>query len=241
MQISHSQFGGRASYGYSAVGGSASDSQGHGTHVAGTVAGSTYGVAKKASVIAVKVFSGNSGSTSDVIDGYTWAVNDIISKGRTSKAAINMSLGGGYSSSFNNAVNTAYSRGVATAVAAGNDGRNAASYSPASAANAITVGAIQSNLAEAYYSNYGSVLDIYAPGTSVTSAWIGSNSATNTISGTSMASPHVCGILLYLQSVNGAGSASSVISYAKRIATSGRLSSLGSGSPNLLAYNGNGY
>ncbi|KAJ2895786.1 hypothetical protein MKZ38_006179 [Zalerion maritima] len=238
--ITHNEFGGRASKGYNAVNAAFEDTVGHGTHVAGTVAGSTYGVSKSANIIAVKVFDGDSGYTSDILDGFSWAVNDIVSNGRTAKAAINMSLGGSYSSAVNSAVETAYQKGVVSAVAAGNSAANAANYSPASAANALTVGAVDSSLSEAYYSNYGSVLDLYAPGSSVKSAWIGSNSATNTISGTSMASPHVCGVVLYLQSVNSAGSASSVSSMVKSVANTGLLSGLGSGSPNRLAYNGNG-
>ena len=161
----HTQFAGRASTGYNAVGGGNADTNGHGTHVAGTIAGTTYGVAKKATIIAVKVFSGSSSSTSIILDGFNWAVNDIISKGRTQKAAISMSLGGGYSSAFNTAVNNAYSSGVLSVVAAGNDNANAANYSPASAANAITVGSIDSSWARSSFSNYGAVVDIFAPGT----------------------------------------------------------------------------
>lgn len=148
--------------------------------------------------------------------------------------------GGSYSATFNNAVNAAYTSGVLTVVAAGNDGANAASTSPASAANAITVGAITSTWAQASYSNYGSVLDIYAPGTSVLSAWIGSNTATNTISGTSMATPHVTGLVLYLIALEGLSTPAAVIARIKALATSGKITSIGSGSPNLIVYNGNG-
>lgn len=187
----HNQFGGRASYGYNAAGGSDRDQAGHGTHVAGTIAGSTYGVAKRANIIAVKVFIGNSAATSVIMDGYSWAVNDIVSKRRTSKAVISMSLGGPRSSAFNNLVSQAYNSGVLSIIAAGNEAQNAANVSPASAPNAFVVGAIDSRWRQSTFSNYGSVLSVYAPGTDILSSWIGGNSATNTISGTSMATPHV--------------------------------------------------
>ncbi|KFH44216.1 Alkaline proteinase-like protein [Hapsidospora chrysogenum ATCC 11550] len=236
---SHNEFSGRAITGYNAVGGSNADTNGHGTHVAGTIGGRTYGVAKNTNLIAVKVFRGSSSSTSIILDGFNWAVNDIINRGRQNKAAISMSLGGGYSSAFNNAVNTAYSRGVLSVVAAGNDNQNAANYSPASAANAITVGSIASNWARSSFSNYGSVLDIFAPGTSILSAWIGGNSATNTISGTSMATPHVTGVVLYLQALEGL-TTSGAAARLNALATTGRVSNPGSGSPNRILYNGNG-
>ena len=200
--------------------------------------GSTYGVAKSASCISVKVFSGTSSTTAIIMDGFTWAANDIINNGRTAKSVINMSLGGGYSSSFNSLVNSASSYNVVSVVAAGNDGSLASSVSPASASTAITVGAITSTWSMASYSNYGSAVDIFAPGSSVTSAWIGSTSATNTISGTSMASPHVAGLVMYMQSVYGYSGVSSITSAIKSLGTTNSITSLGSGSPNLIAYNG---
>jgi oryzin len=148
--------------------------------------------------------------------------------------------GGGVSTSFNNAVNAAYTSGVISVVAAGNDGADASNTSPASAANAVTVGALDDDWAEAYYSNYGPVLDIYAPGTDVLSSWIGSNTATNTISGTSMATPHVTGLVLYLIALEGLSTPAAVVSRLKELATSGQITSIGSGSPNLIVYNGNG-
>jgi oryzin len=124
-------------------------------------------------------------------------------------------------------------------VAAGNENQNAANVSPASAANAITVGSIASNWARSSFSNYGSVLDIFAPGTSILSSWIGSNSATNTISGTSMATPHVTGVVLYLQALEGL-TTSGAATRLNALATTGRVTNPGSGSPNRILYNGNG-
>ncbi|KAK8035230.1 Alkaline proteinase [Apiospora rasikravindrae] len=233
----HSQFGGRASYGYNAAGGSNVDTAGHGTHVAGTVGGSTYGVAKRANIIAVKVFTGNSAATSTIMDGYSWAVNDIVSKSRTNKAVISMSLGGPKSSAFNNLVSKAYSSGVLSIIAAGNEAQNAANVSPASAPNAFVVGSIDSSWRQSSFSNYGSILSVYAPGTSILSAWIGGNSATNTISGTSMATPHVTGLALYLMALENL-SASQVASRILSLATTGRISGISSGSPNRIINNG---
>ncbi|KAI1758670.1 alkaline proteinase [Hypoxylon sp. FL1150] len=236
----HTQFDGRASLGYKAVGGSTADAVGHGTHVAGTIGGTTYGVAKQANIVAVKVFQGTSSATSIILDGYAWAVSDITSKGLEDVSAISLSLGGGYSAAFNNAVNSAYNSGVLSVVAAGNDAADAANYSPASAANALTVGAIDINWRIATYSNYGAVVDLFAPGTNVLSSWIGSNSATNTISGTSMATPHVTGLALYLKALEGLTTPASTISRIKALYTTGKLTGIPSGTVNAVLYNGNG-
>lgn len=149
-------------------------------------------------------------------------------------------MGGSYSATLNTAVNNAVSAGVTFAVAAGNDGANAANYSPASASSALTVGAIASGGTRASYSNYGSVLDVFAPGTSITSSWIGSNSASNTISGTSMASPHVAGVAAYLIGLEGLSTPAAVRSRLIALATTGLVGNPGSGSPNVLLYNGSG-
>ncbi|EXL44143.1 subtilisin [Fusarium oxysporum f. sp. radicis-lycopersici 26381] len=239
VRTTHNEFEGRAQAVYTAFSGDNADSVGHGTHVSGTIAGKTYGVSKKATIQAVKVFQGSSSSTSIILAGFNWAANDIISKSRTARSVVNMSLGGGYSASFNNAVDSASRSGIISAIAAGNDGTNAANTSPASAASAITVGAIDSNWAIASYSNYGTVLDIFAPGSAVLSAWYTSNSATNSISGTSMATPHIAGLVLYGISVNGVSGVSGVTNWLTSTATSGQITGNLRSSPNLIGNNGN--
>lgn len=239
INVNHVEFEGRASNGYSAFSGANVDTAGHGTHVAGTIGSKTYGVAKKANLIAVKVFQGEESSTSIILDGYQWAVNDIRSKSRQAEAAINLSLGGAFSSAFNRAVAAAYNAGVVTVVAAGNDDVDASEQSPASAPEAITVGSIDKTNARSYFSNFGSVLDIFAPGSDILSTWIGSTTATNTISGTSMAAPHVVGLVLYLQALEGLSSPDAVAERLTELATTGAVSDV-QGSPNRLAYNGNG-
>ncbi|KAG1440291.1 hypothetical protein G6F57_019077 [Rhizopus arrhizus] len=176
------------------------DGNGHGSHCAGTIAGKKYGVAKKAEPVAVKVLKSNgSGSMSDVVAGVDWATSDFLNRkkqaqeaGKSFKgAAANMSLGGGKSAALDRIVNGAVDAGLVFAVAAGNDNKDACDYSPARAEKAITVGASTVFDERAYFSNYGKCVDVFAPGLDIQSIWIGSNTATNTISGTSMASPHV--------------------------------------------------
>ncbi|HEU4885286.1 MAG TPA: S8 family peptidase [Longimicrobium sp.] len=237
--LTHSEFVGRATTGYDAVtaGGSAIDCNGHGTHVAGTVGGTTYGVAKAVSLVAVRVLDcGGSGSTAGVIAGVDWVANNHVKP-----AVANMSLGGSASTTLDNAVANAISKGVTFAVAAGNGNflgiaANACNYSPARVPTAITVGATTKTDAKASYSNYGTCVDIFAPGSSITSSWYTSVTATNTISGTSMATPHVVGVAaLYLQSnptATPAGVASALIAGA----TLGKVTSPGTGSPNRLLF-----
>jgi subtilisin family serine protease len=187
----HSQFGGRASVGYDATGGNGVDCNGHGTHVAGTVGGSTYGVAKGVTIIAVRVLDcAGSGTNSGVIAGIDW-----VAQNRILPAVANMSLGGAASQAVDDAVLRLTNAGVVLAVAAGNETVDACTESPSRAASAITVGATTNTDARASFSNFGSCVDVFAPGNNITSSWIGSNTATNTISGTSMASPHVAGIV----------------------------------------------
>ncbi|RKP09667.1 peptidase S8/S53 domain-containing protein, partial [Thamnocephalis sphaerospora] len=209
VNIHHQDFEGRAEWGATIPEGDEDvDGNGHGTHVAGTVAGKRYGVAKKAKIVAVKVLRSNgSGSMSDVVRGVQWVAEaheaaKLKSKNNKRSASVaNMSLGGGYSRALNMAVDAVVDTGVHFAVAAGNDNRDACDYSPASAKNAVTVGASTIEDERAWFSNYGKCTDVFAPGKDITSTWIGSNVATNTISGTSMASPHVCGLMAYLLSL----------------------------------------
>jgi subtilisin family serine protease len=236
IRLTHNEFGGRASFGANYAGGPNDDCNGHGTHVAGTVGGKTYGVAKGVKLVAVKVLGcSGSGSTTGVVSGINWVAAEAA-KPAVGAAVANMSLGGGKSSSIETAVNNAVSSGVAFAVAAGNSNANACNYSPAGAGNAITVGATTSSDARASYSNFGTCLDIFAPGSSITSAWKNNDSQTKTISGTSMASPHVAGVAaLYLQSYPGA-SGLDVRNALVSAATTGVVTSLGSGSPNRLLF-----
>ncbi len=245
IRTSHWEFGGRAVGSFTAVfdGWGAEDCNGHGTHVAGTVGGSTYGVAKNVTLHAVRVLGcSGSGSTSGVISGVDW-----VTANYAWPAVANMSLGGGASTAMDQAVNNSVAAGVFYAVAAGNNGANACNYSPARAANAYTVGATTSGDVRASYSNYGSCVNIFAPGSSITSAWYGWDGDSSTISGTSMASPHVAGAAaLYLESSAYWGwypdsSPWGVASALTNNATSGRLFSIGSGSPNRLLYTGPGF
>eukprot|EP00741_Cyanophora_paradoxa_P015826 tig00020904_g15279.t1 len=228
---SHVEFEGRASVFYDALGGNGQDCNGHGTHVAGTIGGKTYGIAKKAKLYAVRVLScTGSGSTSGVIAGV-----DYVRTNRVGPAVISMSLGGGLSSTMNTAVKNAVSAGITVIVAAGNDNANACNYSPASAPEAVTVAATTSTDARASYSNYGSCVDIFAPGSSVLSAWYTSTTATNTISGTSMATPHVSGVAaLYLQA-NPTATPAQVTAALTGVATPNVVTDV-MGSPNVLLY-----
>ena len=211
--VDHVDFEGRAIWGKTIPANDEDlDGNGHGTHCSGTIAGKMYGVAKKANVYAVKVLKSNgSGSMSDVVKGVEWAAVshskkvDAAKNGKGKKgfkgSAANMSLGGGKSVTLDLAVNAAVDAGIHFAVAAGNDNADSCKYSPAAAEKAVTVGA--STLADerAYFSNYGKCNDIFAPGLNIKSTWIGSKYATNVISGTSMASPHIAGLLAYFLSL----------------------------------------
>lgn len=230
----HNEFGGRASFGYDAFGGNGADCNGHGTHVSGTVGGSTYGVAKGVTLKAVRVLDcSGSGTTSGVIAGVNWVTSHHTG---TAPAVANMSLGGGASSSLDTAVNNAINDGVTFAIAAGNSNKDACRYSPARVPAAITVGATTNTDARASYSNYGACLDLFAPGSSITSAWYLSTTATNTISGTSMATPHVAGVAaLYLQG-NSAASPATVRNAIVANATPGVVINEGRKSPDLLLF-----
>ncbi|CAL9444733.1 peptidase S8 [Streptomyces sp. DH-12] len=236
VRISHSDFGGRASNGYDAVDGDnvAQDGNGHGTHVAGTVAGNAYGVAKKARIVGVRVLNNSgSGTTAQVVAGIDWVARNAVKP-----AVANMSLGGGADSTLDAAVRNAVAAGVTFVVAAGNESTNASTKSPARVTEAITVGATTSTDSRASYSNYGSVVDLFAPGSSITSAWRTSDTATSTISGTSMASPHVAGAAALYLAGNPSATPAQVSSALTSSATTGVVTSPGSGSPNRLLYVG---
>ena len=236
ITLGHNEFSGRAVTGIDEVtsGGTATDCNGHGTHVSGTVGGNTYGVAKAVRLVAVRVLDcSGSGTNSGVIAGINWVTSNHTAG---TPAVANMSLGGSASTAVDNAVNAAIADGVTFAVAAGNDGANACNGSPSRVPNAITVGATDNTDTRTSWSNYGTCVDIFAPGNNITSAWDTSNSATNTISGTSMATPHVTGAAaLYLQG-NPSASPATVASALTGNATTGVVASPGTGSPNRLLY-----
>ncbi|MFD9048010.1 S8 family peptidase [Streptomyces zaomyceticus] len=291
VRISHSQLAGRAVNGYDAVEGDtvAQDGNGHGTHVATTIAGTTYGVAKSARIVAVRVLDNNgSGTTAGVIAGIDWVTSHHTAG---APAVANLSLGGGASTALDNAVKNSIADGVTYAVgggaaqrgrtphhapphpppgprrgarptnpshgggastalanafkktsadgdtyavAAGNSGVNASSTSPARVPAAITVGATSNTDAKASWSNFGSVLDIFAPGVSITAGWNTSDTATSTISGTSMATPHVAGAAAIYLAGHPSATPAQVATALVNGATTGKVTSPGSGSPNRL-------
>ncbi|GAA1991386.1 S8 family peptidase [Microbacterium pumilum] len=229
MQRAHPNFTGRAYSGYTSIndGRGTEDCNGHGTHVAGTVGSKTYGVAKSVLLIAVRVLDcEGSGSTSGVIAGMNW-----VAANAKRPAVANMSLGGIYSSSMNSAVKRLTDKGVTLAVAAGNDNLSSCYFSPASAASALTVAATTRTDARASFSNYGGCVDVFAPGQDITSTWLAGE--TNTISGTSMASPHVAGIAALVLQTNPTASPTTVASIIKADAARNKISNA-KGTPNLL-------
>jgi len=232
----HAEFGGRAFGAYSAINDAYGtwDCNGHGTHVSGTVGGSTYGVAKGVTLHAVRVLDcAGYGTYSGVIAGIDW-----VTQNRVLPAVANLSLGGPASSALNDAIQNSINAGVTYVVAAGNDGADACSYSPASAPQAVTAGATNSSDVIASFSNYGACVDVFAPGVSILSAYNLSDVSAVTMSGTSMASPHVAGAAaLYLQA-NPTALPAAVAQAITSGATSGVLGSIGTGSPNLLLYAG---
>ncbi len=236
IRATHTDFNSRVNVnaGFTAIndGKGTDDCNGHGTHVAGTVGGTTWGVAKGVALIPVRVLDcTGSGTWSGVIAGIDWVANSALRP-----AVANMSLGGGASQAVDDAVAGAVSKGATMVVAAGNSNADACNYSPARAPSAITVGATTNADARASYSNWGKCLDLFAPGSGITSAWITSNSATNTISGTSMASPHVAGVAALALAANTAASPLAVADFLTKNATLDKISSPGTGSPNRLVY-----
>ena len=236
IRTTHTDFGGRAFGAWSAVNGknSTDDCNGHGTHVAGTVGGTTYGVAKGVTLYAVRVLGcDGSGSMSDVIAGIDW-----VTANRVLPAVANMSVGGGLSAAMNDAVQRSIDAGVTYVVAASNNVADACGYSPASAPQALTVAATNRRDGQAWFSNFGSCVDVYAPGDSIVSLGISSDVALAVKSGTSMASPHAAGAAALYLETHPTALPAEVTQAIVAGATSGRVVNAGAGSPNLLLYVG---
>ncbi len=244
LNLAHRDFTGRVGSGFDAVdGGTPDDCNGHGTHVSGTVGGTTYGIAKSVTLVPVRVLDcGGSGSTSGVIAGVDWVTGNHAAG---APAVANMSLGGGTNTALDTAVKNAIADGVTFGVAAGNNGgfvgdltgsSNACNGSPSRVPTALTVGATDASDTRASYSNSGTCLDLFAPGSSITSDWMGSPTATNTISGTSMATPHVVGVAALYLAGNRSASPATVASVLTSKATAGIVKSPGTGSPNRLLF-----
>ncbi|KAF9577773.1 hypothetical protein BGW38_006793, partial [Lunasporangiospora selenospora] len=237
VYIGHNDFGGRATWGANFITGSPNtDQNGHGTHVAGTIGGTQYGVAKKVSVVGVKVLDAQgSGSTSGVVAGMDWVAQNAT----PGKSVVNMSLGGGKSKAIDDAAQRLFRANIPLIVAAGNTASaDSCTLSPAGAANTYTVAASDRTDRPASFTSWGSCVEIFGPGVGITSAWIGSASATNTISGTSMASPHVAGVAALYLSFNSLPTAQSVFDKLTSTATLNKITGNLKGSPNRLVYNG---
>lgn len=236
IRATHTQFGGRVVSGFTAIndGLGTNDGNGHGTHVAGTVGGSTWGVAKNVTLVAVRVLdSSGNGTNSGVIAG----VDFVTSNHQAGQPAVaNMSLGGGASSALDTAVQNAINDGVTFVVAAGNETQNACNVSPARAPNAITVGSTTQTDARSSFSNFGTCVDIFAPGSGITSAWRTSDTATSTISGTSMASPHVAGVAALFLETNPTATPAQVTAAIINGSTPNKVTNAGTGSPNRLLF-----
>lgn len=234
IRRTHTQFGGRAFAGFDAVGDgqNTNDCNGHGTHVAGTIGASTYGVAKGVRLFAVRVLNcSGSGTNSGVIAGVNWVTANHINP-----AVANMSLGGGVSTALDTAVRNSIASGVTYAIAAGNSNTNAANSSPARVSEAITVGSSTINDARSSFSNFGSVVDVFAPGSSIVSTWATSDTATATLSGTSMASPHVAGVAARLLQSSPGASPATIRNTIVNAATTNHLSGVPSGTANRLLF-----
>ncbi|RLL66868.1 S8 family peptidase [Streptomyces sp. Z26] len=232
VRISHEDFGGRASYGFDAVDGDeeADDGHGHGTHVAGTLAGAAHGVAKKAEVVGVRVLNDQgSGTTEQVVAGIDW-----VTEHHDGPSVANLSLGGGADEAIDTAVREAVASGVTVAVAAGNSSADASGYSPARVEEALTVAASDDADAQAYFSNYGSVVDLYAPGVDIVSASNAADDATTTYSGTSQATPHVAGAAAVYLTAHPDAAPADVATALGDAAAADRIGDPGEGTPNKL-------
>lgn len=230
---SHQQFSGRVLSGYTAIsdGNGTTDCNGHGTHVAGTVGGSTYGVAKNVNLVPIRILGcDGSGASSNVIAGLDW----ILKNGKK-PAVVNMSLGGDASTSLDSAVENLFNNGYVMVVAAGNSNTDACSASPARVNKALTVAATDNTDTRASYSNYGSCVDIFAPGSQINSSWIGSNTATKVLNGTSMATPHVAGVVAEMLQSTPTATPETISTNLLNQASSNVVKNP-SGSPNRLLY-----
>ncbi len=236
IRATHTQIAGRVISGFTAIsdGLGTNDGNGHGTHVSGTVGGSTYGVAKNVTLVAVRVLdSSGSGTNSGVIAGVDFVTSDHQAG---QPAVANMSLGGGISSALDTAVTNSINDGVTYAIAAGNETQDACNTSPARVASAITVGSTTTTDARSSFSNFGTCLDIFAPGSNITSSWNTSDTATNTISGTSMATPHVTGVAALFLETNPTASPATVAAAIINGSTPNKVTGAGTGSPNRLLF-----
>ncbi|KAF1977473.1 subtilisin-like serine protease-like protein PR1A [Bimuria novae-zelandiae CBS 107.79] len=240
IYTAHPDFEGRATFLANYAGdGSNTDGNGHGTHVAGTIGSKTYGVAKATKLYAVKVLDASgSGTNSGVIAGINFVASDVKTRSCPNGAVANLSLGGSKSTAVNSAAAGVVSAGVFLAVAAGNEAQLASNVSPASEPTVFTVGATDSSDAFATFSNYGTTVDANAPGVSITSTW--RTGGTNSISGTSMASPHVAGLGAYLLGLNGKVSPASLTTTIKDLSNKNKITGIKTGTPNYLVYNGSG-
>ncbi|KND90970.1 Alkaline protease 1 [Tolypocladium ophioglossoides CBS 100239] len=243
VRVTHTEFEGRATFAANFVNNVDTDEQGHGSHVAGTIAGATFGVAKKANIMAVKVLDAQGrGQNSNILNGMQFVIDDVKKRGIQGKAVMNMSLGGSFSQAMNRAIQAVSSAGIVPVVAAGNENQDTANTSPGSAPSAITVGAIDaSNDARASFSNFGQAVSIFAPGVGILSVGIGSDTDTKTLSGTSMATPHVAGMAAYLMALTGVTDPAQVDGLIKNLAskTGAVVTNNVQGTTSLIANNGN--
>ncbi|KAI8635463.1 subtilisin-like protease [Xylariaceae sp. FL1651] len=241
IRITHQEFGNRTSWGANFVDDSPDEDElGHGTHVTGTIIGKSTGVSKTSLAIAVKIFNAEGyGLVSAFIAGLDWAVQHAQNASSISRSVVNASLGSGVDKTVNDAIQNAISAGMTVVVAAGNSNTDACTTSPASAPDAITVAASDSNDLRAWFSNYGTCVDIFAPGADVRSSFNGNDSDYANLSGTSMATPHVAGLAAYLMARENLTTPKAVRDRILQLATPDKVNDTGPGTPNLIAFNGN--